>query len=154
MILDSLLKVSASQALTATAVATNTYDQGAPYTSGGTNTEIGEGEPMGFLVNVEVAADFTTGDETYEFDVVSATAADGTTGQLIHLKMALLASYLVAGRNVFVPIPPGIITQRYITLKYILAGTTPTLTVSAYLVPAAQYESVKKYYSTASTTAA
>lgn len=153
MLIDNLLRVSDATALTATAVS-STYDQGAPFTSGGVNTEIGEGEPMGFGIKVGVAADHTTGDETYEIDIISATAADGTTGQVIHQQFVLLYSQLTAGATFVLPISPGLITQRYLGLKYVLGGTTPTVTITADLAPLSMLESRKKYYSTASTTAA
>ena len=60
MILDSLLKFSDAQALTATADSTNVIDLS-------NDRDIGIGEPMALVVTVGVAADFTTGDETYQF---------------------------------------------------------------------------------------
>src|SRR5262245_13810866 len=68
MFVDKLLLVSDAQALAATALATDKIDLGAYQTL---RNRIGDGESMGFLVTVDVAADKVTGDETYQFDVVS-----------------------------------------------------------------------------------
>jgi len=74
MILDSQLKFSDSQAVTADAVGTNVVDLSVA-------RSIGSGEPMAVMFVVEVAADQTTGDEDYTFDVEYATNAAQTTGR-------------------------------------------------------------------------
>lgn len=140
MILDIFEQFSDSQALTATAVATNVKDLL-------TDRSIGNGEPMCVMFNVEVAADQTTGDEDYTFDVEYASDAAQTTGRKLigQLKFEsgtpaapfLDADLLVAGYTFMIPIPvaPLSVSERYLGVRYTLAGTTPTITVSAYLMP-------------------
>ena len=62
MFLDAQNLFSDAQALTATAVGTNVIDLSQ-------DRSIGNGEPMGVVFTVDVAADQTTGDEDYTFDV-------------------------------------------------------------------------------------
>lgn len=140
MILDSQLQFSDSQALTATALATNVIDLSA-------DRAIGRGEPMAVLFNVEVAADQTTGDEDYQFDVeVASDAAITTARKLLGRRIfesgtpgapAEDADLLVAGFQFAIPLPPTGLSEseRYLGVRYTLAGTTPTVTVSAHLVP-------------------
>ena len=72
MFIDALLLVSDAQAITADAVSTNTIDLGNPTVK----NRIGSGEPMAFAVQIDVAADFTTTDETYAIEVISSAAAN------------------------------------------------------------------------------
>ncbi|UQO04992.1 hypothetical protein L0Z13_11620 [Burkholderia multivorans] len=58
MIIDSLLEFSRAQALTATGASTNIIDLGS-------DRDIGPGQPLWAVIAVQVAADNTTGDETY-----------------------------------------------------------------------------------------
>lgn len=139
MYIDAQTKVWDAAALTATAVSTNVVDLGglpAVHSANGSLREIGSGTPVGFALSVGVAADHTTGDETYEFDIITSTASDGTTGQLIIAKYVVLFSALTAGALLFLPIPPlqaGAAVQQFVGLKYVGGGTTPTVTVTAWL---------------------
>ena len=146
MILDALLQFSDSQAVTADAVGTNVIDLSV-------NRSIGNGEPMAVVFVVEVAADQTTGDEDYTFDVEYATDAAQTTGrQLIGRRVfesgtpgapAQDADLLVAGFKVVIPVPPTQLSEsaRYFGIRYDVTGTTPTITCSAFLTPLNMVES-------------
>lgn len=132
MFVDALLLVSDAQALTATAFSTNTIDTGnltvAP--------RLGTGEPIGLAFQVDVAADFTTGDETYEFQIVSSANANLSSPTIL-VRQAIVASaggssLLAAGRKYVIPLPPGFPRQRYLGVQYVLGGTTPTITVTAF----------------------
>lgn len=131
---------SNAQALTATAVGTNVIDFD-------TARSIGSGEPMGVVFVVTVAADQTTGDEDYTFDVEYATDAAQTTGrQLVGRRVfesgtptapAQDADLLVAGFQFVIPVPPvsSDEDEQYFGIRYTLAGTTPTATITAFLQP-------------------
>lgn len=146
MILDAQANFSDAQALTATAVGTNTLDLSV-------DRSIGNGEPVGILFVVDVAADQTTGDEDYTFDVEYASAADQSAGQKTVGRRvfesgtptapAQDADLLVAGFQFVIPIPPTLLSEseRYLGVRYTLAGTTPTITVSSYLVPLSMIDS-------------
>lgn len=128
MFLDALLLVSDAQAVTADAVSTNTIDLGDVTPK----RQIGDGEAMGFGVAVDVAADFTTGDETYIFEVIQSANANLSSADII-ASYTRTAAQLTAGSLHFLPIPPGWPTKRYIGLSYNVGGTTPTATFTAWL---------------------
>lgn len=150
MILDSLLKFSDAQAVTATAVGTNVIDLSV-------DRSIGNGEPMAVVFIVGVAADQTTGDEDYTFQVEYATDEAQTTGrQLIGERIfesgtpglpAQDADLLVAGFRIVVPIPPTNLSESeiYLGIRYVVAGTTPTITCDAYLQPMSMIDADNTY---------
>lgn len=153
MFRDAQTLLWSSAALTTTAVSTNCYDMGAPFRSGATQPDFSAGEPIGLIINVEVAA-LVAGTETYEFQVITATASDLTTGQLViattgTIATATAATKLAAGQIIVLPIPPGTITQRYVGAK-IVSANSAGITVSAVL---GRLDSVpyQKYYAQAST---
>lgn len=151
MILDSQLEFSNAQAVTADAVGTNVIDLSLA-------RSIGQGEPMGALFVVEVAADQTTGDEDYTFDVEYATNAAQSTGrQLIGRRVfesgtptapAQNADLLIAGFSFVIPVPAVGPDEdaRYLGIRYDVSGTTPTITCSAYLQPLSMIEVEDPYY--------
>ena len=140
MFIDAQLLFSDAQAVTTDAVGTNVID----LTS---DRSIGVGEPMCVIFCVDVAADQTTGDEDYTFDVEYASDAAQTTGrQLIGRRVfesgtptapAQDADLLVAGFRFVIPIPPTALSEseRYLGIRYDTTGTTPTITVTAWLAP-------------------
>ena len=128
MIIDAQCLLSDAQAVTADAVSTNTYDSGAA------GNDITEGEPLGIGITVDVAADFTTGDETYTFEAIQDD--DAALGSpLILASRAILASALTLGSRHVLPIPLGSKTLRYLGLNYNVAGTSPTITCTAFIAP-------------------
>lgn len=141
MFLDALLMLSDAQALTATALSTNTIDLGNPTVS----RRIGTGEPMVLAVQVDVAADFTTGDETYSVQIVSSAAA-ALTSPTVLAQFTLTAAQLAAGKKFSLPVPAGMPGQRYLGVNYVLGGTTPTVTVTASIMPRSMAEAEYTYY--------
>jgi len=139
MYIDSFLEFSDSQAVTSAAVATNVVDTT-------TARNLGNGEPLAVVITVEVAADQTTGDEDYTFDVEYATDAAQTTGrQLIGRRVfesgtptapAQDADLLVAGFKIVIPVPVTAASEvgQYLGIRYTTAGTSPTITCSASLM--------------------
>jgi hypothetical protein len=127
MLYDAQTLLSDAQALTATANSANVYDCGS-------DRNIGIGEALGVRVTVDVAADGTTGDETYTVKVVTddnaalSSATDVTGAVSIPRGSA-------AGSTFIIPIPPNTTMERYIGLTYTLGGTTPTVTVTAAILP-------------------
>ena len=122
-LVDARLECSDAQALTASADSTNVIDLT------GTALQVGAGQPLYMHFNVTVAADNTTGDETYSFGV--ATGAATSLGTVLASR-AIVATTLVAGYNFSIAVPStGVL--RYIGAEYVLAGTSPTITVDAYL---------------------
>ena len=138
MLVDAFTQVSADQALTATAYSTNTIDIE-------DIRDLGVGEPVGFGVSVGVAADITTGDETYEFQVVQSANANLSSHDVL-LSIVKPAAQLTLGELFFLPIPIDGVTKRYIGLRYVLAGTTPSVTVSADAKPASMFSENAQAY--------
>lgn len=151
MYIDAQQLFSDAQALTATAVGSNVIDLSV-------DRSIGNGEPLAVVFTVDVAADQTTGDEDYTFDVEFASAADQSTGrQLVGRRIfesgtptapAQDADLLVAGFSFAIPVPPTALSEseRYLGIRYTLAGTTPTITVTASLVPQCLVDNAKTAY--------
>ena len=129
MYVDALGRVSNAQAVTATAVSTDKIDLGASTV----RRQIGEGEAMGFGVSVGVAAVADDGDETYQFDIVSdEDAALGSP--TVHASFVIARGLLTAGSLHWLPIPRGgPPMERYLGLRYTTGGTTPGITVTAWL---------------------
>ena len=148
MFLDAQAQFSNSQAITADAVGTNVIDLQQA-------RAIGNGEALAVLFVVEVAADQTTGDEDYTFDVEYATNAAQSTGrQLIGRRVfesgtptapAQDADLLVAGFQFAIVLPPVSADEdeRYLGIRYDVTGTTPTITCSAYLTPLSMLDQAK-----------
>jgi hypothetical protein len=137
MILDSLLKFSDAQALTATADSTNVIDLGI-------DQDIGIGEPMALVVTVGVAADSTTGDETYQFQLETDDNAAMTSSTVIG-DVTVAAANLTVGDKVVIPL--GHSNERYLQARYVLGGTTPSVTVDAFLQPLSMVDGTVTYAS-------
>lgn len=150
MILDAQARFSDAQAVTIDAVGANVVDLT-------TARSIGSGEPMSVIFTVDVAADQTTGDEDYTFDVEYASDAAQTTGrQLIGRRVfesgtpdapAQNADLLVAGFQFVIPVPPVTADEdeRYLGVRYDTTGTTPTITMTAHLVPTSFIQNDRNY---------
>ena len=133
MITDLHTLLSDSQALTETVVSTNTMDMG----SNSPANDVGSGEPLALVVSVEVAADTASGNETYQFQIVqSANANLSSQDVLLQTDTSYITrATLVAGYQLVIPIPPDLVTKRYLGARYVLGGTTPNVTVSASVLP-------------------
>lgn len=140
MYIDAQTLLSDAQAITADAASTNTIDLGdvTPKRS------IGDGEPLAVVFTVDVAADSTTGDETYAFEFIQSANANLSSADVL-AAMTVAAANLTAGAQVVLPIPPGVITKRYIGANYNVGGTTPTITVTASIVPQSFAPKIKSY---------
>lgn len=140
MMFDAQNLFSDAQAITADAVGTNVIDLSQ-------DRSIGNGEPMGVVFCCDVAADQTTGDEDYAFHVEYASdAAQTTARKLIGYRNFesgtpaapfMDADLLVAGFKFVIPIPPTALSEseRFIGIRYDVTGTTPTITMTAFLMP-------------------
>lgn len=151
MFIDAQCLFSDAQAVTADAVGTNVIDLSVA-------RSIGNGEPMAVVFVVGVAADQTTGDEDYTFEVEYASNAAQSTGRkLIGRRVfesgtptapAQDADLLVAGFTFAIPIPPTSASEdeRYLGIRYDVTGTTPTITCTAFLQPMSMIDSAKVSY--------
>lgn len=138
MYLDAQTLLSDAQAFSADATSTNTFD------SGLATNDISIGEPMGIGISVDVAADFTTGDETYEFQAIQSANANLTSPDILAAR-TIAAANLTAGSFHVLPIPPGSKTKQYLGLYFNGGGTTPTVTVTAWIAPLSMLAKHKNY---------
>lgn len=150
MYLDGQLLLSDAQAVTASAVGTNVIDFSV-------DTSIGNGEPMAIVIVVDVAADQTTGDEDYTFDVEFASNAAQSTGvQLVGRRIfesgtptapAQNADLLVAGFKFTIPLPVTALSEseQFLGIRYVTAGTSPTITCTAFLQPMSMIDGYNTY---------
>lgn len=134
--MDAQTLLSDAQAVTADAASTNTYD-----TDSATN-DVGIGEPLVVEFSIDTAADITTGDETYEFQVISS-ASENLSSPTILAQRTIAAATLVAGYKFWLAIPTK--AQRYLGAYYNVGGTTPSVTVTASIKPLSMTDA-QKYY--------
>lgn len=142
---------SAALAGAGTTVSTNTYDLGAPPVANAPANDVAEGLALAVILCVIVGAVQPNGNETYEFDLITS-AAPALTSPTILAKYAftnaqVVAGVLAAGVILALPLPPGLISQRYFGLQSILGGTAPAITVTAWIAPL-NYAELKKIYGT------
>lgn len=128
--LDAQNRFSNAQAITATALSTNSIDLDV------VGRNLGAGEPMCVLVNADAALEGTTNDETYVISLETddnAAMSSATTIVSVSTPAALQDDPI--GSRYMLFIPPGTVFERYIAVRYTLGGTTPTATFTAYLMP-------------------
>lgn len=122
MMVDAQLLFSNAQAITADAASTNIVDLGVA-------RNLFDGEPLAVVVIVDVAADGTTTDETYEFQIETDDADSfGSPTDLIAHSIGYAS--LTAGSKHVLPIPVGAAVERYLRVYYNVGGTTPSITVT------------------------
>lgn len=136
MITDKLLRVSEAQAVTTTAVSTNTIDLGVA-------RDIGEG--MDLTMNFAVTEAFAGGTST-AFEVIIATDAALSAGvEVVSSSGAKVTADLTLGKNIQVRINPlpnkG---KRYMGARYTVVGTNSAGKVTADMV--LDIQDGKKFY--------
>lgn len=126
MYVDKYLLLCDEQALTASAASTNIINLAV-------DNNVGIGEPMAVVIVLDVAADATTGDETYSA-ALQCDDAD-TFGSATTLGTQTITRGDAAGTRYIIPVPPTTSSEQYLRLYFTLGGTTPTATVTAFLIP-------------------
>jgi len=127
MILDDYLLLSDEQALTTTAVSTNTID----LTSA---RDIGEGTTLSGFFNVNTAL---TGGTSVEFQMITADDAALTSNvRVIGSSGAVVTASLTAGASFEVKINDQLssIGKRYLGARYVIVGTFGAGAVSGSVV--------------------
>lgn len=124
-VLDKNLQFSDSQALTVDVDSTNHFDAT-------TDRDLGPGEPMAVVVFAETAFGGTT--PTIAVSIETDDNNSFSSGTVIATSEAFTPAALTAANDQIVVVLP-MTNERFIQLNYDMEGTSPTLTVSAYLMP-------------------
>ena len=126
MITDSLLRVSEDQALTTTAVSTNTVDLSVA-------RDMGEGTTL--YMNFAITEALANG-TSVTFEVITSASANLGTPTVIGSSAAIVTSALTLGKNIVVTLNPEIAGkgQRYLGARYTVAGTMNAGKVTADIV--------------------
>lgn len=124
-ILDSLLEFSDAQALTATAASTNTVDLQS-------DRNVGRGQDLYVAIYLDgSAADGANADETYVVDL--QTDDNDSFSSATNVQQVAIPRGSAQGSKFVMRVPND--TERYLRLNYTLGGTTPSVTLSAYITP-------------------
>lgn len=127
MILDSLLKVSAAQQITADAASGNTVDTG----NVTPKRELGAGEEMALVVAISAVG---TNTGSAKIEVVQSANADLSSPVIIG-ERDLVTADIVVGAIFVIPLSAGKKGARYYGAYYDITGTVD-FTVDAYLTSA------------------
>lgn len=123
MIYDRQNTVSQAQAITATAVSTDTIDLSQA-------RDIGTGNDLKWVITIDQSFNNLT---SLEIQAISSAAANLSSPTVIGSTGAIVLAQLTAGRrpivlelnrSILAALPIG---QRYIGLNYVVVGTAPTL---------------------------
>ncbi|MBK8772251.1 MAG: hypothetical protein IPM06_17765 [Rhizobiales bacterium] len=150
MMTDALLQLSAAQAVTASAVSTNTIDLG-------TARDIGPGRQLYAVITVDETAT-AAGAATVDFQLITSAAAALSSPTIIGATSPIGKAELTAGRKpIVIPIPSANLNaqpigQRYFGLQFTVA--TGPLTAGKFTVNITDSDvSVGKYYASGFTVA-
>ena len=139
MFIDAQLLFSDAQAVTADARSTNVVDLGVGRT-------LFDGEPLAIVIVIDVGADYTTTDETYAFQVRTDDNSSMSSPTVVSTTtISAASSGLAAGKRFVLPIPIGVAIERYLEVYYDVGGTTPSLTVTAFLQPLSMIDKFRTY---------
>lgn len=141
-------------ALSSSGYSTNSYDCGAipsaPVSPNGAALDPSVGEPLAMVIFVTVAAT-VNGTQTYQWEITESASttpsSSPTTLVTVAFTTTQAATILAAGGVVVIPIPPGSITQRYIS-GHFTGANTPSISITAAILPMRDV-TIQKYYSSA-----
>jgi hypothetical protein len=128
MIHDKLLQFSRDQALTATAASTDYIDLSA-------DRDIGAGRPMWLIVFSKAAPDGTS--PTLAISIETDDNPSFASASTLVTHPTIAGASFPVGTRVVIPMPFA--NERYLRVKYTLAGDDPEFTVDAFLTDQAPY---------------
>ena len=145
MILSAEQELSNAQAVTATAVSTNTIDLGATGTVLGApaalTRDIGRGQPIPILCQVETAFD-TDEPGTISVQIITSATSTLASPTIVAETDALVSSTLTSGYTMSISCLPDKITQRYLGVRYEVTNTVSGGTISAAITMGNQLNTV------------
>jgi hypothetical protein len=138
--IDVLEMYSEAQSLTGTAASTDHKDNLLA-------RQFGIGTPLEWIVSTDVASDDTTGNETYVATFQTASD-DAFTSPVTHATITITGGDAV--NTVYrQTLPQDTTYLRYSRVYYTLGGTTPSVTLTSYVMPLgavpARYEYASAY---------
>ena len=120
--------LSSAQALTSgTAVSTNYKNLGGDY-------NFGVGEPVGVALIVTTGAATSAGSGTFTFEIETDSVSTFATGTIL-ISRTIPGADLAEGEVLVLPIPADKGCKQFNRIKYILAGTSPTVGITAVFMP-------------------
>lgn len=127
MITDQFLRVSTAQAVTTTAVSTDTIDLSVA-------RDMGEGREL--FMNFAVGTAFAGGTSTNFEIIIADNAALSSNVVVVGASGAIATADLTAGRTIAVNINPQVASlgKRYLGARYTVVGTNSAGTVTADVV--------------------
>jgi len=137
MQIDKGWKFNEAQAFSATAFSTDSPD----LTIG---RNLFAGEPLCPVFNVNVAADLASGDETYTFDILTDDNA-AMSSPTVLINRPISRTLLLAGTFWHIPVPFDVVMERFIGFRANLGGTTPSITLTAWVAPCRDVDQWKAY---------
>lgn len=120
MFIDKRLQVSSQQALTASARSTDVIDLG-------NSRLIGPGDPLWWVIAARVGLAGTT--PTFK----AAVETDDNSGFSSAAVLLTSQQYSALAAGSLIVLPMTYTNERFLSLNYTLGGTTPTITVDAWL---------------------
>lgn len=139
MFVDAQLLFSDAQVVTATARSVNTVDTGAGL---GGARNLFDGEPLALVIVVDAGA---TAGGTYQFKLRTADVADFSAGVVELITQTVLPADLAIGKKVVLPVPVGVTSKQFLELQVVTGGTTPGLTLTAFLSPLSLVDKFRTY---------
>lgn len=134
---DKETQLSADQAFTASAVSTNAYDTKEAL------ADISIGSRMAIGVYPKVAG---AGGASWKLDAIQADNAALTTNVEVIGTVTVADADLKVGKEIEVPIVQGKKTRRFVGFRAApTGGSTPTVTLDAYLMPQDEFASDKRF---------
>ena len=123
-IIDNSLQLASAQVVTASAATTNVVDAGATKNAA-IGRDIGSGEPLYLEFNCSTTC---TASGSATVTVSLQDSADNSTFADVLASVAVPKAELVAGKTIYIPLPPGL--RRYVR-GYFTVATGP-LTAGAF----------------------
>lgn len=134
---DAQLSLCTDTAFDADAGTTNVIDLGIA-------RNIGDGKPLSMFVHVTVAADHTSGTETFAFRIeTDGDVAFGSPTTIVEKSFDY--SILTANSLHEVPIQQGAVFEQYLRGFFNGGSTTPTVTASIWIGESGSLPSTKTY---------
>jgi hypothetical protein len=129
-----------AQVITVDAVSEDSIDLGEAGIDKTVNT------PMCYMIVPRNDAGGVAVATSYKFSAIEDTAANLATAVSVLSSVTVAGSAVKNGVPIILPLPKGSMTKRYQGIDVdVTGGTSPTVTLDAWLVPMAEVESTKAY---------